>query len=336
MPVWIKTHTLWVYFVLAYALTWGASAMHLTLSRDGNVAGVSTQAQVPAALLVLLGPALAALVAAGIEQGWRGLRHLLRPLLAWKVGWSWWVFVFAYPILHHLAIAGVRWAAGGPAPRFFHNPSLPQNSIVLALAIGIGVNLVRGLGEEIGWRGFALPRLQHRRGTLAASLILGIVWALWHWHPTNANLLGWRLMIWHLLTVLPAAMLYTWLYNHVQGSLLAIVVFHMWQDVVEYIVPLGLYEGAADGLVISAAANWIVALALAAGWLRHTPDKRRVRGLDARILQTLCPSTRILGPGGCFPVEHRQYTLEGGGTPASCWLSGRHAFVSDGDPQGIE
>jgi hypothetical protein len=58
----------------------------------------------------------------------------------------------------------------------------------------------------------------------------------------------------------------------------------MWQDVIEYIVPLGLYEGAADGLVISIVVNWIVALALAAGWPKHTPAKRRLDELDARIL----------------------------------------------------
>jgi membrane protease YdiL (CAAX protease family) len=283
MTDWIKKHALWFYFILAYALVWGGSAVHLALSRGGNAAGISTLTQVPTALLVLLGPALAALIATSIEGGWRGLRHLLRPLLTWKVGGSWWAFVFAYPILHHLAIAGIRWAASGTPPRFFYNPALPQNSIALAFAAAIGANLVRGLGEEVGWRGYALPRLQSHWGALASSLILGIVWALWHWHPANANLLGWRL-VWHALNVLPVAIPYTWLYNHVRGSLLALVIFHMWQDVIEYIVPLGLYEGAADGLVISIVVNWIVALALAAGWPKHTPAKRRSYELDARIL----------------------------------------------------
>jgi len=280
---WIKKHTLWLYFILAYALVWGGSAVHLALSREGNVAGISTLTQVPAAMLVLLGPALAALIAARIEGGWHGLRELLCPLLDWQVGWIWWAFILGYPILHHLAIAGIRWAASGRPPRFLYNAALPQNGVALALAVAIGANLVRGLGEEIGWRGYALPRMQNRHGALAASLILGVVWALWHWHPTNADLLEWRL-IWHLLVVLPMTFLYTWLYNHVQGSLLAIVVFHMWQDVSEYIVPLGIYEGASDGIVISAAVNWIVALVLAAGWLRHTA----VRG------RSLVPDTRIV------------------------------------------
>ena len=281
MLTWIKKHTLWIYFVLAYALTWGGSAVHLALSREGNVAGVSTLADIPAATLILLGPALAALAAAGIEQGRHGPGHLLRSLGAWRVGWIWWAFVFAYPILHHLAIAGIRWAAGGPAPRFFSNPALPRNSIPLALAIGIAVNLVRGLGEEIGWRGYALPRLQRRWGALAASLVLGVIWALWHWHPANLEILG-RFPIWHLLTVLPVAVVYTWLYNRTGGSLLVAVVFHMWQDVAEYIVPMGVYEGETSGLIISVAVNWIAAIALAAG-CKGWSNSRQQPAIERRL-----------------------------------------------------
>lgn len=274
MSDWIKKHVLWFYIVLAYALTWGGSAVHLAISH-GSAAGISTLTQVPAALLVLLGPALAALVAAGVEQGGRGLKHLLRSLLAWRVGWGCWVLILTYPILHHLVVAAIRWAAGGPMPRFFYNPTLPQGSVGLALAIAIGANLVRGLGEEIGWRGYALPRMQERYGALAASLILGVIWALWHWHPANISLMGGRLMIWHFLTVLPMAFFYTWLYNRARGSLLAIVVLHMWQDVTEYIVPLGVYENDASGLIVSAVVNWVVAAALAAGWVKRVIDTRR-------------------------------------------------------------
>jgi len=262
VPAWIKRNALWVYFVLAFALTWGGSAVHLALSSaGGEAAGIATPAQLPAALLVLLGPALAALAAARLENGRRGPGRLLRPLLAWKIGWGWWAFILAYPILHHLAVAGVRWASGGPPPRFLENAALPQGSILLALATAVAANLVRGLGEETGWRGYALPRLQQRWGPLRATLVLGLLWALWHWHPANLAILG-RFPLWHLLAVLPVTALYTWLYNRTGGSLLAVVVLHMWQDVAEYVVPTGVYEQGASALIVSAALNWVVALAL--------------------------------------------------------------------------
>jgi len=263
VSAWIQRNTLWVYFVLAYALTWSGSAVHLALSRGGDAAGIITSAQLPAALLVLLGPALAALAAACLENGRAGPGRLLRPLLAWKIGWKWWAFIWTYPLLHHLAVAGIRWATGGPPPRFFENRALSQGSIPLALAVAIAANLVRGLGEETGWRGYALPRLQRRWGPLRATLVLGLLWAFWHWHPANQALLG-RSLVWHFLAVLPVTALYTWLYNRTGGSLLAAVILHMWQDVAEYVVPTGAYEQGANGLIISAAINWAVALVLLA------------------------------------------------------------------------
>jgi membrane protease YdiL (CAAX protease family) len=257
----MQRNALWVYFALAFALTWGGSAAHLALSRGNDAAGVERPAQLPAALLVLLGPALAALAAARLETSRRGPGRLLRPLLAWKIGWRWWGIIWIYPILHHLAVAGVRWAAGGSPPRFFESPALPQGSIPLALAVAFAANLVRGLGEEIGWRGYALPRLQRRWGPLRATLLLGLLWSFWHWHPSNLAVVG-RFPLWHVLAVLPVACLYTWLYNRTGGSLFAFVILHMWQDVAEYIVPTGIYEQGARALAISAGINWVVALAL--------------------------------------------------------------------------
>ena len=134
MVGWIRKHALLVYFALAYVLTWGGSLLHLTLSGDQTSAGISAAAQIPAALLVLLGPALAALAVASIERGTTGLRALLRPLRTWRVGAGWWALVFAYPIVHHLIIVGIRWALGGPVPRFFDNPAMPQGGILLARA----------------------------------------------------------------------------------------------------------------------------------------------------------------------------------------------------------
>ena len=275
MSAWIVKRALWVYFLLAYVLTWSGSAIHLALSHGGNATGLSTLAQVPAALLVLLGPAIAACIAAGLEHGRHGLARTVRPLLVWKVGWRFWAFVLAYPIAHHLAVVGIRWAASGPRPRFFDNATLPQNSVLAALAVGVGVNLVRGFGEEVGWRGYALPRMQSRWGALTASLVLGMLWALWHWHPANMSAFGWHL-IGHFFAVLPATVVYTWLYNHTRGSLLVAVVYHMWQDVTDYIVPLGVLEGDSSGWVIAAIVNWTVAAVLAASWRRRATAKKEV------------------------------------------------------------
>ena len=125
-----------------------------------------------------------------------------------------------------------------------------------------------------------------RFNALTASLILGLICGLWHLplHFIEGTVQYGIPVYQFFLQQMLLAILYTWLYNHVQGSLLAIVVFHMWQDVTEYLVPLGLYEGAADGLIVSAAVNWIVAAVLAAGWVKQALSQRRKYEPAARIL----------------------------------------------------
>lgn len=150
---------------------------------------------------------------------------------------------------------------------------MPEGNPGVILIGLILVNLARGFGEETGWRGFALPRLQTRWSALTSSLVLGLVWALWHFHPANINILG-EFPVLYVLIVIPATIIFTWLYNNTDGSLLLAIVFHMMLDVAEYIVPLGLYEGDIIKLTINAIMNWIMAVLLIIlfGWkyLSHT------------------------------------------------------------------
>ena len=80
--------------------------------------------------------------------------------------------------------------------------------------------------EEIGWRGFALPRLLERWNAFTASLILGVVWALWHL-PYFFFGMPYSFLI-YALYLLAVSVLMTWIFNHTQGSLLVAVIFHFW------------------------------------------------------------------------------------------------------------
>jgi membrane protease YdiL (CAAX protease family) len=89
-----------------------------------------------------------------------------------------------------------------------------------------------GLGEELGWRGFALPRMQARKPALAASLLLGILWGLWHLPfeiAVGISPLGY---LDFLLFIIGFSVLYTWVYNNTWGSLFLIVLFHAVMDIV--------------------------------------------------------------------------------------------------------
>jgi membrane protease YdiL (CAAX protease family) len=265
----MKKSSLFLFFLLAYGITWGASWLNTSLDTVPALTILGT-------ILILLGPALAAMIAAFFEQGRNGIHNLLKPIKKWNVGIGWWIFVFAYPIAMHLTILAFNWMFTREAPRFFHAEGVPEGHPAVILIGLILVNLVRGFGEETGWRGFALPRLQTRWSAWTSSLVLGLVWALWHFHPANISILG-KFPVLYVLIVIPATIIFTWLYNNTDGSLLIAIVFHMMLDVAEYIVPLGLYEGDIIKLTINAIMNWIMAILLITlfGWKylsRTLPD----------------------------------------------------------------
>jgi membrane protease YdiL (CAAX protease family) len=101
-----------------------------------------------------------------MTEGGSGVNALLRRVVQWRVGWIWYVVAIALPVALALAVQGVHRLTGGTVAAGPGDP--PALIAILALLV---------VGEEIGWRGFALPRLQARFGGLGASLILGALWA---------------------------------------------------------------------------------------------------------------------------------------------------------------
>lgn len=276
----MKKSVFLLFFLLAYGITWGGSWLNTSLNTLPALTILSI-------IFILLGPALAALIAASFEQGREGICNLLRPIKKWKVGAGWWGFVFAYPIALHLAIIALNWVFTRETPRFFHAEGVPEGNAAVILVGLILVNLVRGFGEETGWRGYALPRLQSRWSALTSSLILGLVWALWHFHPANIAVLG-KFPLLYILIVIPATIIFTWVYNSTDGSLLLVIVFHMMMDVAEYIVPLGLYEGNIIKLALNAILNWATAILLLVlfGW-RHLSPISSNRSADSSSRRNL-------------------------------------------------
>jgi membrane protease YdiL (CAAX protease family) len=157
-------------------------------------------------------------VVIGTTEGRRGIADLFRHITIWRVGVVWYVLAIGVPLLVAV-VAQVAHAmvAGGPIGMSLSTP-LPL-TVILALLV---------IGEEIGWRGFALPRLQHRYTGLAASLILGGVWACWH--LANATLPGleayWSSFPAFLFFVLGQTIFFTWMWNRTAGSLLVMWILH--------------------------------------------------------------------------------------------------------------
>lgn len=213
-----------VFFILAYLLSWCAY-VPLALQGQGLLSGVPTWLHLAGAY----GPFLAAFIVTVWTAGSAGLRELLGRMTRWRIGWGWLAVaafsplaVFGVVVLIGRLVTGSWQAASG----FGQVAEWPGPALHWA-AGWLAWILISGLGEETGWRGFALPRLQARYSARDASLILGLLWAGWH---APAFFYNYELSLFSVLAfvvgIVAGAMVLTWLYNSTGGSVLATILWH--------------------------------------------------------------------------------------------------------------
>lgn len=215
----IKRSPLTAYFAMAFAFTWAILGLAVLAAQ-----GIITLPLSAAVLITIatLGPAVAAILMVRAEDGRSGVRNLLAQARRWRVKPIWYAIALIGPALVMLA-AFLFWRVlGGPSL------TAPPLNAWLSVPILIVVLLIPALFEEIGWRGLALPRLQSRYGALAASLIIGIAWAIWHlpiWFIPEAGFSSLPFPIFAAFTVAISVLL-TWLYNGSGGSVLLPALAH--------------------------------------------------------------------------------------------------------------
>ena len=222
---WIKAHELLACIILTFLISWSAWIyVILTLPElDTKYLGTSGM------LLILLGqwgPGLAAVLVAAFARGRPGLKELFGRL-TYRRGSARW-FLAAALLWTAITLATTLWQARATnqALSFHWNPW----SRIFSLLISALPLLFWGC-EEIGWRGFALPRLLDRWNALIASVILGLVWGAWHlpmfiWNIKGLNT-GMPFYTYVVFTV-SISVVMTWLLNHTQGSVLLAIFFHFW------------------------------------------------------------------------------------------------------------
>ena len=224
MKVWVKRHPLASYFFVAYAVSWSL-AVPLALQAQGIL-----PARLPWSLhyLTAFGPAAAALLIARLLREPPGTAERAEPRSV-ACGIFWWAVGFGSPILLFLIALFAARIAGQTPPTWTslgHVNFLPDLGVA---AWGLWF-LTSGLGEEIGWRGFALPRLQRTHSAMSSTLLLAIGWAGWHlpafFYVPSYTAMGLRLLPGFFLGVLAGAIVLTWLYNSSGGSVFAAALWH--------------------------------------------------------------------------------------------------------------
>ena len=247
-------HPLMIFFALTYAVAWSLW-MPLVIFRDGMPGGLKFG-------LLLLGslvPSSVAILLIAILHGTSGVGKLLRRLLMWRIGLRWYVVVLAVPMLVPLAL-GLSVLLGGASP-------VVDATVISVLALFVfSIFPGSALGEELGWRGFALPHLQAGRGALGASIILGLLWGFWHlplWLiGTESSPPG--LFPAFAVSAIALSVILTWMYNSTGGSLLIVVLLHASSNLPLTILIAPLGGRMTQSFLISVALLVLAAVAVAA------------------------------------------------------------------------
>lgn len=222
---WMRQHPLFSYFILAYAISWILFIPYV-FAEWGYLQGNYTLFYI----LHVFGPALAAILMTFITAGKTGLETLRQSLRQWRTTWQWYLLVLlGIPALVMLGIVVQPGALEG-FEGFSTRLLTSYPFFLFATFFGVG------LGEEPGWRGFALPRMQKQYGPLWGTLFLGVLWSCWHLpdfltaSKGGGMGTGWITFLTNFpiftMAVVSLAVIMTWLYNHTQGSLFIAILAH--------------------------------------------------------------------------------------------------------------
>jgi uncharacterized protein len=275
----LARHPLISFFVMAYAFSWIAWSPWV-LSEEGvgllpfELSGATSGLLSAAA--ILLGPTLSAFIMTGVTEGRAGVRRLLHRIVLWRVGLRWYLFaLIGIPLV---MVLGTVILPEGLASLLGLGPGY----VLTYLSTYVLVVILGGpLFEEPGWRGFALPRLQPLHGPLLGTLILGLLWALWHlpeflvpaWAESSGGS-GFLDIVKFVLIAISFAIVTTWVFNNTKGSVFMAILVHASIDT--FSIPMGVLfspSDVANSLLLSFGVLVMVLVVLTRGRLGYREEE---------------------------------------------------------------
>jgi membrane protease YdiL (CAAX protease family) len=220
IPSSIQKHPVLAFFLLTYLLSWSAWMGGRWL----NMSFLS--------FFFSYGPALAAILLSAAVDGQAGLLELLQRVFRWRVGLRWYLAAFFIPLVGVL-LAIYLSAAFGLLEKGLPNWWAIAGPLSLAIFGLVPLGFVVLLGEEIGWRGYAQPKLLERFNPFFTSLLVGLGWGVWHWVYLweSSSLRG---MVYFALETMAISLAYTWLFDRTDGSLVVVTLLHAFYDACGY------------------------------------------------------------------------------------------------------
>ncbi|MGB9670525.1 MAG: type II CAAX prenyl endopeptidase Rce1 family protein [Halothiobacillaceae bacterium] len=216
----------WLFFAVAYAFSWlfwipNALVAHGVVLSSG-LANFLASPLNPAPF----GPLFSAFLLTFLQKGGKGALELLKLGVDFRFKKTWLIAILLIPFV---VFGGSVWVSilVGVRPL---DLSVVSNPLYALIAFFVILLTAGPIQEEFGWRGYALPRLQSRFNALTSSVILGFFWWLWHLPAVfipggfmTDNLVVFLVL---LVVITLASILFTWIYNNTNGSVLAAILTH--------------------------------------------------------------------------------------------------------------
>ena len=232
LKTFITQYPIRSYFTIAYLGAWIPLAVPVLAQNGLGILPFMVSDIVFVLLFIfatLAGPTMGALIVTATTEGRPGLRRFLRRYIQVRYGIRWYlVTLFGIPLIALLAGSVYLGATA-------FTTALTQWSAIFTtyLPAVLAMMIIPSLGEEPGWRGFALPRLQKQYGPLPGSLVLGLLHGVWHL-PVFLLIAGPAAMgpfspshfVWNTLMIMTLTVLWTWVFNNARGSIFAAILLH--------------------------------------------------------------------------------------------------------------
>jgi uncharacterized protein len=268
IKAFIKKHPLLSYFALAFAISWGA--VLFVAGGPGGISANSEASEMQVTFLypvLIVGPSVAGILLTALLYGRAGLSEFRSRLLKWRVGARWYVVaLLTAPLSVTAAVLALSLSSSEFVPSI-----LTTSDKTSLLLMGIFAGLMVGIFEELGWTGFAIPRMKLRYGILGTGLIVGVLWGAWHFPPffwgsgAASGTLPLALFLPVLLfTWLPAyRVLMVWVYDRTESLLVAMLMHVSLVASNVILVPLATGVALVTYDLVWAAVLWVVVGAVA-------------------------------------------------------------------------
>lgn len=233
LPAFIKKHPVLSYFTLTFAISWGG--MLLVIGGPGRFPTTPeeiTRIFPTAYLATVAGPSLTALLLTGLVDGRTGFRTLVSRLLRWRVGVRWYaVALLTAPLSVIATLLALSRLSPQFLPGFLTKTAGASGVVPMSLGMVVALSLFNGFVEELGWTGFAIPRMHRRYGVFVTGLVVGFLWGAWHF-VSNIALSGGSATSLPLAIFMPILLfsflppfrvLMVWLYDRTESLLVAML-----------------------------------------------------------------------------------------------------------------